>query len=105
GQPAGRAGGPRVADGGAAMPGSAPGRTPVSSKSGLSAAIRRGRRAALVVNTRSRRGRRLYAAVQAQLWATGFDVLGSFPASRPGGLGASLAAAMDLQPDLLIAGG
>ena len=87
------------------MPGSAPGRTPVRSKSGLSAAIRRGRRVALVVNTRSRRGRRLYAAVQAQLRATGFDVLGSFPAGRPGGLGASLAAAMDLQPDLLIAGG
>jgi len=104
-QPADRADGARAGDGSAAMPGSAPGRTPVRSKSGLSAAIRRGRRAALVVNTRSRRGRRLYAAVQAQLRATGFDVLGSFPAGRPGGLGASLAAAMDLQPDLLIAGG
>ena len=75
------------------------------SKSGLSAAIRQGRRAALVVNTRSRRGRRLYPAVRAQLRATGIDVLGSFPADRPGGLGAGLAAAMDLRPDLLIVGG
>ena len=75
------------------------------SKSGLSAAIRRDRRAALVVNIRSRRGRRLYPALQAQLRATGIDVLGSFPADRPGGLGASLAAAMDLRPDLLIVGG
>jgi len=75
------------------------------SKSGLSAAIRQGRRAALVVNTRSRRGRRLYPAVRARLRAAGFDVLGSFPADRTGGLDASLAAAMDLQPDLLIVGG
>jgi len=75
------------------------------SKSGLSAAIRHGRRAALVVNTRSRRGMRLYPAVRARLRATGFDVLGSFPVDRTGGLGASLAAAMDLQPDLLIVGG
>jgi YegS/Rv2252/BmrU family lipid kinase len=75
------------------------------SKSSLSAVIRRGRRAALVVNTRSRRGRRLYPAVRAQLRATGFDVLGAFPVGRTGGLDASLAAAMDLQPDLLIAGG
>ena len=36
------------------------------SKSGLSAAIRQGRRAALVVNTRSRRGMRLYPAVRAR---------------------------------------
>src|SRR5215472_13904161 len=75
------------------------------SKSGLSAAIRQGRRAALVVNTRSRRGMRLYPAVRARLRATGFDVLGSFPVDRTGGLGGSLAAAMDLQPDLLIVGG
>ena len=75
------------------------------SKSGLSAAIGQGRRAALVVNTRSRRGRRLYPVVADRLRATGFDVLGSFPVGRAGGLGASLGAAMDLQPDLLIVGG
>jgi hypothetical protein len=75
------------------------------SKPGLSAAIRKGRRAALVVNARSRRGRRLFPAVRARLLASGFDVLGSFPAGRAGGLGASLAAAVDLRPDLLIVGG
>jgi diacylglycerol kinase (ATP) len=75
------------------------------SKSCLSAAIGQGRRAALLVNTRSRRAGRLYPAVAARLRATGFDVLGSFPADRSGGLGDSLAAAMDLRPDLLIVGG
>jgi diacylglycerol kinase (ATP) len=104
-QPADRARGARAGDKDTAVPGSAPGRARVRSKSGLSAAIREGRRAALVVNTRSRRGRRLYPAVRARLQATGLDLLGSFPADRTGGLGASLAAAMDLQPDLLIVGG
>jgi diacylglycerol kinase (ATP) len=104
-QPADFAGGARAGDRNAAVPGSAPGRPRMRSKSGLSAAIREGRRAALVVNTRSRRGRRLYPAVRARLQATGFGILGSFPTDRPGGLGASLAAAMDLQPDLLIVGG
>ena len=76
----------------------------IRSKSSLSRAIRQDRRAALVVNTRSRRGQRLYPAVRARLDAAGFDLLGSFPASRPGELGASLAAAIDLRPDLLIVG-
>ena len=75
------------------------------SKDGLSAAIRQRRRAALVVNTRSRRGRRLYLAVITRLRAAGFDLLGSFPVRRPGELGASLTAAMNLRPDLLIVGG
>lgn len=67
-------------------------------------AIRRRRRAALVVNTRSRRGLRLYEAARALLGAEGFDLLGSFPAGR-GELEASLAAAAGLGPDLLVAGG
>jgi len=46
-----------------------------------------------------------YPAVAARLHAAGFDLLSSFPAGRPGRLGASLAAAIDLQPDLLIVGG
>ncbi|MDQ2791679.1 MAG: diacylglycerol kinase [Pseudonocardiales bacterium] len=75
------------------------------SKSELDAAIRRHRRAALVVNTRSRRGRRLYHSVRAQLSAAGFDLLGSFPVHRPRELGTSLAAAVELHPDLLILGG
>ena len=86
-----------------ARPGS--GSQPMRSKDGLSAAIRQRRRAALVVNTRSRRGRRLYLAVITRLRAAGFDLLGSFPVRRPGELGASLTAAMNLRPDLLIVGG
>jgi YegS/Rv2252/BmrU family lipid kinase len=75
------------------------------SKAALQAAIRQHRRAALVVNTRSRRGRRLYPAVRARLHAAGLDLLGSFPTSRPGGLDAALTAAISLRPDLLIVGG
>jgi diacylglycerol kinase (ATP) len=77
----------------------------IRSKPALSEAIRTGRRAALVVNTRSRRGRRLYPVVCARLDAAGFNLLGCFPADQPGGLGASLTAAIDLRPDLLIVGG
>lgn len=74
-------------------------------KSDLQAAIRQRRRAVLVVNARSRRGARLYRAASRQLEASGFDLLGSFAVSRPGQLEASLASALDLEPDLLIAGG
>jgi len=74
-------------------------------KSEHEAAIRQRRRAALVVNTRSRRGLRLYQAARSHLEAAGFDLLGLFPVHRPGGLAASLAAAVDLRPDLLVAGG
>ena len=74
-------------------------------KSDLQAAIRQRRRAVLVVNARSRRGARLYQAAGRQLEAAGFDLLGSFAASRPGQLETSLARALDLEPDLLIAGG
>jgi YegS/Rv2252/BmrU family lipid kinase len=104
-QPADRAPGASTSDRDAAMPGSAPDRPRMRSKSGLTAAIRQRRRAALVVNTRSRRGRRLYPAVVARLHAAGFNLLGSFPVDRPGRLAASLAAAIDLRPDLLIVGG
>jgi YegS/Rv2252/BmrU family lipid kinase len=69
------------------------------------AAILRQRRAALVVNTRSRRGQRLYRRACDHLEAAGFDLLGVFPVSRPRQLDASLAAAVDLKPDLLITGG
>jgi diacylglycerol kinase (ATP) len=99
-QPADRAG-----DGSAAIPGGGAGRAGMRGKAALGTAIRQHRRAALVVNTRSRRGKRLYPAVAARLQAAGFDLLGSFPAARPGRLAASLAAAIDLQPDLLIVGG
>jgi len=75
------------------------------SKAQLHAAIQQRRRTALVVNTRSRRGLRLYQEASRQLHAAGFNLLGSFPVDRPRQLEASLAAALDLEPDLLVAGG
>jgi len=74
-------------------------------KSELQAAIRQRRRAVLIVNARSRRGARLYQAAGRQLEAAGFDLLGSFAVTSTGQLETSLAAALDLEPDLLIAGG
>jgi diacylglycerol kinase (ATP) len=82
-----------------------PGPAQMRSKSALHAAIRQHQRAALVVNTRSRRGLRLYQAASSQLQAAGFDLLGSFPVHRPAQLDASLTTALDLRPDLLIVGG
>jgi diacylglycerol kinase (ATP) len=77
----------------------------VRDKADLEAAIRRQGRVALVINTRSRRGQRLYRVASSRLEAAGFDLLGQFPVDRPGQLEAGLAAAMDLRPDLLVVGG
>ncbi|MCI4066396.1 diacylglycerol kinase [Micromonospora sp. R77] len=74
-------------------------------KQELGAAIRRDRRAALVVNAHSRRGRRLYDDARSRLVAAGFTLLGSYPVDRPGELEQRLADATDLGPDLLVAGG
>ncbi|QLQ36035.1 diacylglycerol/lipid kinase family protein [Micromonospora robiginosa] len=74
-------------------------------KQELSAAIRERRRAALVVNAHSRRGRRLYDTVHARLRAAGFTLLGAYPADRPGDLDRALAEAVGLGPDLLVVGG
>ncbi|MGH3979113.1 MAG: diacylglycerol/lipid kinase family protein [Pseudonocardiaceae bacterium] len=75
------------------------------SKTDLQTAIRRDRRAVLVINTRSRRGRRHYDSAGDQLTAAGFDLLGCFGVDQPGQLTATLTAAITRQPDLLIAGG
>ncbi|MEU4642965.1 diacylglycerol kinase family protein [Micromonospora sp. NPDC023814] len=74
-------------------------------KQELSAAIRRERRAVLVVNAHSRRGRQLYEETRSRLVAAGFTLLGTYPVDRPAELEQSLAAAADLGPDLLVAGG
>ncbi|MGW3603509.1 diacylglycerol/lipid kinase family protein [Micromonospora sp. NPDC005161] len=71
----------------------------------LSETIRRERRAALVVNTHSRRGRRLYERARDRLTSAGFKLLAAYPVDVPAELEQSLAAAADLGPDLLIAGG
>ncbi|MER7458749.1 diacylglycerol kinase family protein [Micromonospora sp. NPDC126480] len=74
-------------------------------KQELGAAIRRARRAALVVNARSRRGRHQYERARSRLLAAGFDLLAACPVDRPGQLEESLAEAAGLGPDLLVAGG
>ncbi|MGH3777759.1 MAG: diacylglycerol/lipid kinase family protein [Pseudonocardiaceae bacterium] len=78
---------------------------PMRSKTDLQTAIRRDRRAVLVVNTRSRRGQRHYDSAGDQLTAAGFDLLGCYGVDQPGQLTATLTAAIARQPDLLIAGG
>jgi diacylglycerol kinase (ATP) len=74
-------------------------------KQELGLAIQRERRAALVVNAHSRRGRRLYEGARSRLTAAGFTLLGAYPVDRPDELDDSLAVAADLGPDLLVAGG
>jgi YegS/Rv2252/BmrU family lipid kinase len=74
-------------------------------KQQLGADIRRARRAALVVNTHSRQGRRLYRATHARLLATGFTLLAAYPVDRPAELEQRLAEAIGRGPDLLVAGG
>lgn len=74
-------------------------------KQELDLAIRRLRRAALVVNACSRRGRRLHESARSRLTAAGFGLLGTYPVDRPEELEPSLAAAAELAPDLLVVGG
>ncbi|NUT34903.1 MAG: YegS/Rv2252/BmrU family lipid kinase [Hamadaea sp.] len=75
------------------------------SKAELDAAIRRDRRAVLLVNTRSRRGRDHFHRIGDALEAAGFTLLGRFGVDQPGQLAEHLGAAVDLGPDLLVAGG
>jgi diacylglycerol kinase (ATP) len=77
----------------------------VRTKQELTDDIRRERRAALVVNARSRRGRQLYADAHARLLDAGFDLLGAYAVDRPGELEHSLRSALAHKPDLLVAGG
>jgi diacylglycerol kinase family enzyme len=71
----------------------------------LQAAIHRDRRAALVVNTRSRRGKRHYRRIREYLDTAGFKLLGCYPTDDPDRLGDNLNAAIGTGPDLLVAGG
>ncbi|HEU4346684.1 MAG TPA: diacylglycerol kinase family protein [Actinoplanes sp.] len=74
-------------------------------KQELTEAIGRDRRAALVVNARSRRGRQLYDDARSRLIAAGFTLLAHYPVDRPSELEKSIDAAIDHGPDLLVAGG
>ncbi len=79
---------------------------PVRTKEQLSEDVRRDRRAVLVVNAHSRRGRHLYDGARARLLAAGFTLLAEYPVERPHEeLEKTLAAAVELGPDLLVAGG
>ncbi|MEO3855821.1 diacylglycerol kinase family protein [Acrocarpospora sp. B8E8] len=75
------------------------------SKADHTAAVREHRRAAVVVNTKSRRGRRHYDEVLRLIRAAGFAPLGVFPVDEPKRLPATLDEALALGPDLLIVGG
>ena len=75
------------------------------SKAELTADIRARRRAALVVNVRSRRGRRHYPTVCRQLHNAGLDLLDLHPVADPGRLPQALAAAVDSGADLIVVGG
>ncbi len=74
-------------------------------KAELTEAVRRDRRAVLVVNTHSRRGRLLYDAAFARLEEAGFTLLAATAVDRPRELPRLLAEGLAKQPDLLIAGG
>ncbi|MDG4767932.1 YegS/Rv2252/BmrU family lipid kinase [Solwaraspora sp. WMMD406] len=74
-------------------------------KQELTEAIRRQRRAALIVNAKSRRGRQLYSDARQRLTSAGFTLVGSYPVDEPGELERSLDEAVRLAPDLLVAGG
>jgi len=74
-------------------------------KQELTEAVKRDRRAALVVNAHSRRGMRLYDAVRSRLTEAGFTLLEAHPVDRPAELEATLTAVIERGPDLLVAGG
>ncbi|MFF3669243.1 diacylglycerol/lipid kinase family protein [Microtetraspora malaysiensis] len=75
------------------------------SKADHTAAIHAHRRAAVVVNTRSRRGRRHYPEVMRLLRTGRFDLVGVHQVTDPTRLRATIERALDATPDLLVVGG
>jgi diacylglycerol kinase (ATP) len=75
------------------------------SKEALTAAIRGGGRIVLVVNVRSRKGRRHYRGLPSRLAAAGVPVSATFPIEDPARLHDILGEALALEPDLLVFGG
>jgi YegS/Rv2252/BmrU family lipid kinase len=78
---------------------------PLRSKAALTAAIHEGGRTVLVVNTRSRKGRRHCPRLPARLAAAGVPVQATFPVDDPSRLHQVLTEALALDPDLLVFGG
>src|SRR5215213_142598 len=75
------------------------------SKAAMDADIRTHRRTALVVNVRSRRGRRHYETVRRQLGAAGLDLVDAQPVADPAQLPDTLARAVNSGVDLIVVGG
>jgi diacylglycerol kinase (ATP) len=75
------------------------------SKAALTAAIRGGGRVVLVVNTRSRKGRRRWPRLPGRLAAAGVPVEAAFRVDDPARLHQTLTEALALEPDLLVFGG
>jgi YegS/Rv2252/BmrU family lipid kinase len=76
----------------------------VRTKAELERAIRSGGRAVLIVNTRSRRGRRLFASARRRVTG-GVRLAAVFPVPDPTELGRAFRTALSLCPDLIIVGG
>ncbi|MWK32618.1 hypothetical protein GEV43_00060 [Actinomadura sp. J1-007] len=75
------------------------------SKPELQSAIRDGGRAVLLVNVRSRRGRRLYGTARRMLREAGLEFAQVFPVNDPSRLRELFADALALEPDLVVVGG
>lgn len=71
----------------------------------LQAAIRRDGRAVLIVNTRSRRGRRRFRQARRLLDEAGLSFLETFPVDDPARLPTIFGRALDHEPDLIVVGG
>ncbi|MDR7274463.1 diacylglycerol/lipid kinase family protein [Catenuloplanes atrovinosus] len=74
-------------------------------KQRLTEDIHRDRRAVLVVNTHSRRGRLLYEGARSRLLGAGFDLIASYSVEKPRHLEETLIRARESGADLVVAGG
>jgi diacylglycerol kinase (ATP) len=77
----------------------------IRTKAALTEAIRAHGRTALVVNVRSRRGRRHFAEVRQRLQAAGLELIDVMPVSDPADLPHSLISAATCGADLVVVGG
>jgi diacylglycerol kinase (ATP) len=77
----------------------------IRTKETLTADIRAHGRTALVVNVRSRRGRRHFSEVRDRLRAAGLDLMAVWPVSDPAQLPHTIASAASCGADLVVVGG
>lgn len=86
-------------------PGTHRGAENLRTKSELTEAIQGRGTAVLVINTRSRRGRRFFAYARDALESSELRLLESYAVTDPRSLGSVLGQALDLRPDVLVLGG